>query len=300
MKLTDLVAEFEQSLRRRDLSPCTIEAYHWALHDLVDKAMAPARLTDVKHLTRPVLEEWQDSHVADWKPRTRGLATTAVTQFIKYGLETEHITDLKLIRGLAKVKQPEAEPHPIPEESLTAIRNYLLSLRADSSVEQLRDRALFPFILATGGRVSEILQVRVDNYEAPRVIQKGGGPKTLNVPAEACALIRDYLAVRGYPEQPLLWLSTTAQTRGRVMTPSQVRTVWRRMTALLKLPYFTTHEIRHSCASELLKREIDHLVIAEHLGHHGVGTIANYAKVHDKNRQKVTAIMGGLIGSAAA
>jgi hypothetical protein len=36
----------EQSMRRRELSPRTIANYHWALHDLIHKAMQPARLDE--------------------------------------------------------------------------------------------------------------------------------------------------------------------------------------------------------------------------------------------------------------
>lgn len=291
MRLTDLLDDFEQSLRRRDLSPCTIEAYHWALHDLIHKGMAPARLTEVSDLTREVLEEWQDSQIDRWVPRSRGLAATAARQFIRYGIDKEHIADPKLERALAKIKQPEPEPHPIPEDALARIKAHLLPMPEDHSVEKLRDRALFFFILATGGRVSEILQTRVDDYEAPNVIQKGGTRKTLGVPAEACALIRDYLAART-DDRPELWLSFTKRSYLKLMTPSQVRSAWRQMSARLGLSYWTTHSIRHTCATELLAAEVDHLVIAEHLGHHGVATIANYAKVGDKGRKRVLESMG--------
>ena len=292
MQLSDLFVDFERSLRRRDLSPCTIEAYHWALHDLIHKAMAPAGLTKISDLTREVLEDWQDTQLERcWVPRTRGLAATAIRQFIRFGIDQERILDPKLERALAKVKQPEPKPHPIPEDALAVIKADLLPMPEDRSVEKLRDRALFFFILATGGRVSEILQVRVDDYEAPNVIQKGGTRKTLGVPAEACALIRDYLAART-DDRPELWLAFTKASYLRPMTPSQVRKVWHRMSTRLGLTYWTTHAIRHTCATELLADEVPHLVIAEHLGHHGVATIANYAKVRDKGRQRVLNVMG--------
>src|SRR5260370_32134911 len=119
MELSELLDDFEQSLRRRELSPCTIDAYRWGLHDLIFKAMAPARLTDVSHLTREVLEDWQDSQLErGWVPRTRGLAATAIRQFIRYGIDKEYIVDVKLERALAKIKQPDPEPHPIPEADL--------------------------------------------------------------------------------------------------------------------------------------------------------------------------------------
>lgn len=299
MKLTVLLDDFEQSLRRRELSPCTIEAYHWALHDLIIMGMAPARLTDTTDLTREVLEEWQDSQIDRWTPRSRGLAVTAVRQFIRYGVNEDKITDLKLERALAKIKQPDPEPHPIPEADLAKIKAYLLPLPEQPTVVQLRDRALFFFILATGGRVSEILQTRVDDYEAPNVVQKGGTRKTLGVPAEACALIRDYLALRtdGKPE---LWISFKTRSYLKLMSPSQVRWAWHQLSSQLALSYWTTHAIRHTCATELLADEVPHLVIAEHLGHHGVATIANYAKVRDKGRQRVLNVMGSHMRSSTA
>jgi site-specific recombinase XerD len=297
MRLADLANEFEQSLRQRDLSPRTVAAYHWALNDLIEKAMRPARLVDVEHMTRPVLREWQDTQLErEWEPRTRGLASTAIRQFIKFGMENDYIIDAKLERALAKVKQPDPEPHPIPEAALEAIKAALIPYPQDSSIVALRDRALFFSTLSSGGRVSEILQMRVDNYEAPNIIQKGGSRKTLGMPAEAIAMVRDYLSVReallGAPDMPELWLSHTSRTAYRLMTPSQVRYVWHLMSVRLGVDYWTTHEIRHSCATELLKAKVPHLVIANHMGHHGPQTIANYAKVLDEAKQEVLSVMG--------
>jgi len=308
VKLTILLDDFERSMRRRELSPNTIEAYHWALHDLINKTMALdlwAKSTDlvgpdpqVADLTREALESWQDSQLQrGWSARSRGLAVTAVRQFIRYGIDKEHIVDAKLERALAKIKQPEAEPHPIPEADLAKIKAYLLP--KPTQVEALRDRALFFYILATGGRVSEILQARVDSYEAPNVIQKGGTRKTLGVPAEAATLVRDYLVART-DDRPELWISLTKRSYLAPMTPSQVRKVWHELSTDLGLSYWTTHAIRHTCATELLAGEVDHLVIAEHLGHHGVATIANYAKVGDKGRQRVLNVMGSHMRSPAA
>ena len=290
MKVTELLNDFERSLRRRDLSPNTIEAYHWALHDLI-RTMTLEFLFDVSDLTRDVLEQWQDSQLRrGWVPRTRGLAVTAARQFIRYAIDKEYIVDPKLEGALAKVKQPEPEPHPIPEADLAKIKAYLLP--KPSSLVALRDRALFFYVLATGGRVSEILQARIDDYEAPSVIQKGGSRKTLGVPTEAVTLVRDYLAART-DDRSELWIALNKASYLRPMTPAQVRKVWHRLSTQLSLTYWTTHAIRHTCATELLAEEVPHLVIAEHLGHHGVATIANYAKVGDKGRQRVLSVMGG-------
>jgi site-specific recombinase XerD len=168
VKLSDLITDFERSLKRRGLSPNTIEAYHWALHDL-NRRMTLEFLFEVSDLTREVLEEWQDSQIdREWSARSRGLAVTAARQLIRYAIDQELITDPKLERSLAKVKQPEMEPHPIPEADLEIVKAYYLAKPENPSVIELRDRALFFFIFTTCGRVSEILQARVDDYWARR------------------------------------------------------------------------------------------------------------------------------------
>ena len=298
MLLPDLLHDFEQSLIRRDLSPRTIRAYHWALHDLIVKGMRPARLHAVTDLTRDVLEEWQDSQIErGWSPRSRGLATTAVRQMIKFGDDApKYGRELapRLERALAKVKQPEAEPHPISDADLAKIQSYLLPLTSDLTREQLRDRALFVYILATGARVSEALQPTRENYALPTVIQKGGTKKTLNVPPQVVEIVGDYLAVRA-DDSPVLWVIHKKRRHLEPMNPADVRGVWKRMSKELGLSYWTTHSIRHTCATVLLAAGIDHLVIAEHLGHHGVATIANYAKVGAAGRQRVLGTMDDLL-----
>lgn len=295
MLLNDLLYRFELSLQRRDLSPRTVKAYHWALHDLIHKAMQPARLVNVHDLTRDVLEEWQDTQIErGWKPRVRGLSVTAVRQFIKYAIKNDYITDPKLEWALAEVKQPEAEPHPIPEEDLAKIQAYLLPLTSDMMVTQLRDRALFCYILSTGARVSEALQPTRANYARPTVIQKGGTKKTLGVTPKAEEIVGDYLACRD-DDRPELWVIHAKRRHLEPMNPADVRLVWKHMSKRLELSYWTTHAIRHTTATVLLAANIDHLVIAEHLGHHGVGTIANYAKVGEKGRQKVLGAMDEML-----
>jgi integrase len=295
MRLSDLLNDFEQSLRQRDLSPCTIEAYHWALHDLIAKAMAPAHLVEVEDLTRDVLREWQDTHLErEWSVRSRGLASTAIRQFIKFGVEEDKILDLKLERVVARVKQPEPDPHPIPPDDLAKIKAYLLPYPENPTVVQLRDRAQFCFILATGGRVSEILQVRTDDYESPTVIQKGRSLKTLGVPPEVCVLIRDYLTART-DDKGDLWISFNPRSYGERMTPSQVRGRWHRLSALLGLSYWTTHAIRHTCATELFEAGVKDPVISKHLGHKTPAMLEVYRKVRKEQQRLAVDAMGGML-----
>lgn len=297
MLLNELLHRFELSLKRRDLSPRTVKNYHWALHDLIHKAMQPAGLVLVSDLTRDVLEEWQDTQIERvWAARSRSLSVTATRQFIKFGVENDYIVDPKqyLNRALAKVKQPDAEPHPISNEDLAIINAHILPIRADMRLTDYRDRALFCYILSTAARVSEALQPNRENYASPTVIQKGRKKKVLNVADEAVEIIGDYLAQREDSRQELFVIHAKRRHL-EPMNAADVRLVWKHLSKRLGLSYWTTHAIRHTCATLLLARGVDHLIIAKHLGHVGVATIATYAKVGEEGRQQVQGIMGDVL-----
>lgn len=283
MSLDELKRSFLLSLRRRDLSPQTWKAYNWALHDLIAKFMAPKGLTQLGDLTRMVLEQWQDTFLdrpKPLRPRSRSLAVTAARQFIRWMVDQE-VIDAKVERGLARVKIPEGTPHPIPKADLDKLKAYFLAS------PDLRARALFFVLLTTGARIAEALRMPRDDYVNPEVIQKGGTTKRLMAPAEVHEMVRAYLASRiGDQSNDLLWGD---------FSPADARALWKRVAKELGTPYFTTHALRHTCATELLRAGIPEIVIAEHLGHHGLGTIRNYTKVLEGQRQTVVDAMSALV-----
>jgi len=79
------------------------------------------------------------------------------------------------------------------------------------------------------------------------------------------------------------------------LTAAGARAIWRALSAQLGIAHFTSHAIRHTCATELLAAGVPEIVIAEHLGHHGLGTIRNYAKVLDLQRQQAVDVMQNLV-----
>ena len=283
MRLDALRSDFLLSLRRRDLSPNTSEAYKWALDDLIVKNMAPAGLHDHEDLTRIVLERWQDTQIdRDWSSRSRSLAVTGTRQFIKYLIDREDIqppVNSKLERGLARVKTPEGTPHPIPQAELDKLKAYF------KASPNLRERALFFCLLTSGARISEALRMERANFQNPEVVQKGGTTKRLMMPPETLAMIGKWVASRE-DDDLRLWGE---------FGPHDARLIWKRVSKELGVPYFTTHALRHTCATELLRAGLPEIVIAEHLGHHGLGTIRNYAKVLESQRQNVVDVMSALV-----
>lgn len=287
--LDQVMEDFERSMLRRALSPATVRTYRWALSDLFTGLHAIG-IRDIRQLTREHLEDWQD-HMQEesWRPRTRSIAITACRQLIKWSSERQ-LLDIHLERALVHVKTPDGRPRPIPHPDLEVIKAYLLPRRPRMRLVALRDRALFFYLLTTGARVSEALQVRRDDFETPVVRQKGGSEKMLMLPPSTAEMVREYLRGR-IDDQPWLWVTHKTNAPMRRLGPPGVREVWQKLARKLGLKPWTTHQLRHTCATELLAAGIPELAIAEHLGHHGLGSLHIYGQVREKQRLQAVAVM---------
>jgi integrase len=190
-------------------------------------------------------------------------------------------------------------PRPIAKADLEIIKAYLLPRRPHMGIVALRDRALFFYLLTTGARVSEALQVRRDDLDAPVVRQKGGSEKVLLMPPGAHELIDDYLRAR-IDREPWLWITHKTNAPITRLGAPGVREVWRKLAKKLGITPWTTHQLRHTCATELLEAGVPELVIAEHLGHHGLASLHIYGQVRDKQRQAAVAVMDQLVQAPRA
>jgi integrase len=93
------------------------------------------------------------------------------------------------------------------------------------------------------------------------------------------------------------WRRSWNRTRGR---PSPERKgAQARLCRRLHIARFTNHQIRHSCATQLLRQGVDHLVIAKHLGHHGLRSIQGYAEVGLDTRHQMLEVLDGILAAVA-
>jgi integrase len=74
-----------------------------------------------------------------------------------------------------------------------------------------------------------------------------------------------------------------------------VRNIWRLLCKRLQVDDFTTHQLRHTCATELLEAGIGSLVVADHLGQHGLRTLGTYGGVRGNQRRIALQAMDALV-----
>ena len=289
------VARFQASLRRRGHAPGTIVTYGSFLAYLLE-FLAVREVTLYDQLERGHLEEWQDQLVRrQLANKTRSLAATAVRQWLLWSAD-EDLVDWRLTRTVVAVRTRQGRPRPIPLQDLDRIQAHIAPLRPSMTERELRDRALFTVLLVSGARISEALQLQRGHFAAERPIvirQKGGTEKELFLTPTARERVLDYLR-RRHDELEHVWV-TSGRGGRRLLSREMIGRVWRQLAREVGVPRWTSHQLRHSCATELKRAGISDLVIAQHLGHHNLATLANYAAVVDEHRQQKLEVLEGLL-----
>jgi integrase/recombinase XerD len=149
----------------------------------------------------------------------------------------------------------------------------------------LRDRALLELLYATGARVSEIVQLDVDDLATGDVLRvRGKGAKERIVPVGSYARaavdayltrVRPELARRGRAT-PRLFLGV----RGAPLSRQSAWLVIRQAAERAGLEaHVSPHTLRHSFATHLLQGGADVRVVQELLGHASVATTQIYTHV---------------------
>lgn len=155
----------------------------------------------------------------------------------------------------------------------------------------LRDRALLAVLFATGGRIAEVLSIRVDQVLQPdgiayRVHIRGKGRKrrALRFDELAQAWVQDYLEARAtaYPAATALFISHGPKANGKQLSPvsawrsvkvaahwlaDQRRQEGAHADEVTKLHAISPHSLRHFLAQYLLDEGAEYKDIAALLGH---------------------------------
>ena len=177
-----------------------------------------------------------------------------------------------------------AGPAPIVGDDATDV-GAPAPMSGEEALIPLRDRALLELLYATGARVSEVMQLDVDDLahgEVVRVRGKGAKERIVPVGSYARAAVDAYLA-RARPElsrrgrsSPRLFLGARGAPLSRQGAWLVIQTAADRagLTA-----HVSPHTFRHSFATHLLQGGADVRVVQELLGHASVATTQIYTHV---------------------
>ncbi len=206
-------------------------------------------------------------------------------------------------RWLAARKHIPADPAdailpPRPEQHLPDtlneqdVRRFIESINGTKLLDR-RDRAMLELFYASGLRLSELLDARLENLsmEEGWIRVTGKGAKTRLIPVGSAA--REAIAAYLEHARPALVKAKSSShiflsIRGQKLGPMRIRHIFTERAAACGLEqHIHPHKMRHSFATHLLNHGADLRVIQEMLGHSDIATTQIYTHV-DQARLKET------------
>ena len=222
------------------------------------------------------------------KKTTLSRKTSTLKSFCKF-LHREGMLEHNPADLLSTPKKEKRLPTVINEVDMTA---FLDDFLAGEEPLQLRNKAIFELLYRSGLRVSELVQLDVENVQKQkgmlRILGKGSKERIVPVGERAQFAIAYYLE-HGRPllvkeEVQALFLNR----QGKRLTTRGVEYILEQYVKQGALKYkVTPHAFRHSFATHLLDNGADLRVIQELLGHESLSTTQIYTEVSASHLQQI-------------
>ncbi|UTT54280.1 site-specific tyrosine recombinase XerD [Microbacterium maritypicum] len=184
----------------------------------------------------------------------------------------------------ARLRPPKA-PQRLPKAlTIEQVERLLAAPSADEPLG-IRDRALLELLYATGARVSEAIDLDVDDLAHGDVLRlRGKGSKERIVPLGSYARTAvDAYLTRVRPGLAMKGRASARLFLGARGAPLSRQSAWLVIRAAAERAQITTdvspHTLRHSFATHLLQGGADVRVVQELLGHSSVATTQIYTHV---------------------
>ena len=188
---------------------------------------------------------------------------------------------------------PRQEKHLPDTLNEVEIQQLLEGVHGDSPLD-LRDRAILELFYASGLRLSELVNSRLENLSQDegwiRITGKGSKTRLAPVGKAALSSLKRYLEqgrVKLVKPRSGSWIFLS--NHGARLTPGRIKQVVKERAAQAGLDptRIHAHLLRHSFATHLLSNGADLRVIQEMLGHADIATTQIYTHVDDRRLKEV-------------
>lgn len=248
--------EFEQSLKRSNLSGNTITSYMWTVTWYQEH---------YDGITAGNLMAYKGYLVEHYRPKTVNLRIQGINKFLCF------IGQEKLQLKAVKIQQKNFLENVISNADYQFLKK---KLKADGNMEWY---FVVWYLAATGARVSELIQIKIEHVTAGYfdLYTKGGKLRRLYIPKK----LRD---------ETITWLEAQKRTSGylflnrygeRITTrgvSQQLKNYAKKYGLDTKVVY--PHSFRHRYAKNFLEKYNDIALLADLMGHESIETTRIYLR----------------------
>ena len=280
---TSLINSFLDSLQH--LSPHTRKGYQrdlkFFLEYCKDQHIKKWQAMDGHRVRRFVA--WRHRQGAGGKSLQRNLS--AIRVFYRYLIE-QGAARQNPAQGILAPKTPRKLPRALDADQATQ-----LMLIDDQSPLAVRDRAMLELMYSSGLRLSELIQLDMNNLDLKdavvTVLGKGKKTRTVPVGRHAIAALKKWFGIR----QDLVRSEEAAvfvTQRGKRITPRAFQLRLKQWAIRQGIPgNVHPHMLRHSFASHLLESSGDLRAVQELLGHADISTTQIYTHLDFQHLARV-------------
>ncbi len=204
---------------------------------------------------------------------------TAIKTFLKWSASMDYFDEV-LIQNVVNLKSEKKLPNILSSSYI----NKLLDELPSQTTKEIRDKAILELMYSSGLRVSEVSNLRIQNFKinkSIKVLGKGNKERVLPITSRAVKAISNYLNIgrtelMNEKSQNYMFLGI----RGGQLRDREIRRV-----VNLRVGTFP-HSLRHTFATHLLEGGADLRVVQELLGHNDPTTTQIYTHVSKKQLKK--------------
>jgi len=275
----------------RGHSQMTIRNYDAYLHKF--SAFAENKgIKTVKEIDQEIIRKWRlELHRRNLGAKTLNYYMIAIRSFLKYLAKTD-------VKSLAAEKielagTPEREIEFLEKNEVERI----LKATSGNDVLELRNRAILEVLFSTGTRVSELVNLDIDQVNLERcefsVLGKGGKRRIVFLSEKARDALEKYLDKREDDDVAVFIRVVTVRKEdqeketGRLTTRQVERVVKEAAKKAGIIKKVTPHTLRHSFATDILRGGADLRSVQHLLGHANVTTTQVYTHVTDDHLKEV-------------
>ncbi|OGM75628.1 hypothetical protein A2382_02670 [Candidatus Woesebacteria bacterium RIFOXYB1_FULL_38_16] len=267
-----LLPKFIESLKEKGRSPSTVLAYNSDLEQLIEYLTKHNKPLPSQTLSTDI-EGFRDYLLSQkYTPKSASRKLNAIKTFFRWLIDNKHIsTDPS--RDVSHPKIDSSMPKFLSQLEFRALRDVV---RGDTRIA-----AIIELILQTGMRISEVANLKSDNFKKDRVVIEAYATQStreIQLNKAAYEASQSYLKIRPKSDSKYLFVSKN----GKPLAVRNIRAAIDRYMQKAEIPQYSVNDLRTTFIVENLKRGIDLVTISQASGHKRLSTTERYLELAGK------------------
>jgi len=277
MDIINWIVNYRRFLKRRNYSDHTVRNYMSTLRRFALWLDVP-----IEEATNKKILQYID-YLLDYglQPKTINSHLDSIRGFYEYLRDVENMTIQNPVKRGYALRLSRPLPRYLRDEEVEKLF---------AVIRKPRDRAIFMLMLRCGLRVEEVADLTIRAMDLKRrkmAVEegKGGKGRVVYISHDALDALAEYLRVRPSSMVKNIFLVEKGPYSGKAIS---VRGIQKRMEYYAKKAGLkvSSHQLRHTMATQLLNADADLVTIQDLLGHSRIKTTQRYCQVSNLKVQR--------------